>query len=353
MPTSICGWPVLDNPPWDDKRLGWFEVPGTGVKLFLRKDTAPLFVQIALEWHRTVAPLRKGECDGYDYRIARASSRYSDHSAGVAIDLNYGHEGAQGKPQMSDKQLKACALIAKKYSDVIIWGGPTWAGGSYEKEKYWDSMHWALKPGVTARQVKAVIARIQKVNAAPRPIDHPSLPKPAPVAAGRGAGWLRQFILSKGVSEPVARIIWIIGMRESGGDPGLVGPGKKESLNPRSAGLPHYDVGVFQQNNVWYPDVVKMFGPKANMFTLLDPDNAFAFLKYQSKNFTDWTAWGLRIGPKGEVGFDWKQYPKAWLAKNRKISEAETLRWAKQWIPVVKPPVKKVAVKKAPVKKAL
>ncbi len=162
MPSfSINGWAVIPTVTSDKLAVG--TVPGTNVRLRVREEFLPLALAIALDYHRQVAPLRYGECGGYNYRQANASSSWSDHSSGTAIDLNWGHEGAQGPrggmATMSRKQIEACARIKARYG-VLIWGGDKARGGDYALAKNWDPMHFALKPGVTTAQVRAVIAAL-------------------------------------------------------------------------------------------------------------------------------------------------------------------------------------------------
>jgi hypothetical protein len=157
MPRSINRWPVLGDHSAD---LATGTVPGTNIRLRMRRDVLPLFLALAADWHRQVAPLRKGECGAYDYRQARASSSWSDHSSGTAMDLNWAHEGKQGPrggmATMTPAQIKAAAALRTKYR-VVIWGGDKARGGDYRQPRYWDPMHYALKPGTTVADVKAVI----------------------------------------------------------------------------------------------------------------------------------------------------------------------------------------------------
>lgn len=161
MPYSINRAPVIDK---YDSRLKTGTVPGTDIRLTTAAWCLPLFLAIAAEWHRTVAPLRKGECGGWNFRLANAGAgAWSDHSSGTAIDLNWGHEGAQGPyggmKTMTAKQIAAAAAIKKKF-EVVIWGGDKARGGDYVQPKNWDPMHYALKPGTTAADVTAVMKKL-------------------------------------------------------------------------------------------------------------------------------------------------------------------------------------------------
>jgi len=160
MPSSINGWAVLN---WGDPRLKSIVVPGMTIKLSMRDVTAPLFAALAADYHKTVAPLRAGEVWSHDYRPARASAAWSDHSSGSAIDCNSAHEGAQGPhggmSTMTSAQIAACVALKHKYQ-IVIWGGDKARGGDYSNPKNWDPMHFALKPGTTIADVQAVIAKL-------------------------------------------------------------------------------------------------------------------------------------------------------------------------------------------------
>jgi len=166
MPTSINGWPVLDNPAWGDPRLATKPIPACPTrKLTMNKDVLPLFLAFASDYHREIAPLDTGALDdwSYDYRIARASGSWSDHSSGTAIDLNASKEGGLGYGPLAWWKQGKRALTARRLKrryKVLMWGGAKDLGGDYYLANDTDWMHWALKPGTTPGQVQAVIAEL-------------------------------------------------------------------------------------------------------------------------------------------------------------------------------------------------
>ena len=157
MARSIDGWAVLGTHSAD---LATGTVPGTSIRLTMHRAVLPLFLALAADYHRTVAPLRAGECGAYAYRESRLSSAWSDHSSGTAVDLNWNHEGAQGPTggmaTMAPSQIAACAALKAKYG-VVIWGGDKARGGDYANPVNFDPMHFAIRPGVTSAQVAAKI----------------------------------------------------------------------------------------------------------------------------------------------------------------------------------------------------
>jgi len=163
MATSINGWQVLDNPAWDDSRLTHAKIPGTPCVFYGRASVAPLFISLALDYHATIHPLTgSGDVDAYDYRIARASSSYSDHAAGVAMDIRASAEGAQGTSTYDwwVGAKSAAARVIKARYEIFIWGAASDLGGDYGNPRYFDSMHWALKPGTSQADVDRVIRKL-------------------------------------------------------------------------------------------------------------------------------------------------------------------------------------------------
>lgn len=163
MPTarSLNGWLALLP---SSLFLATGTVPGTEVRLRMRREVLPLFLALAADYHRAVAPLRKGECGAHNYRPAMGGGGWSDHASGTAVDLNWRHEGAQGPhggmATMSKAQVAACAALKRKYR-ILIWGGDKARGGDYAKPVNWDPMHFAIAPGVSPAEVAKVIAALR------------------------------------------------------------------------------------------------------------------------------------------------------------------------------------------------
>lgn len=163
MLVSLGGFPVLEQ---GSAQLKSARIPGTDdapIWLTMREDVLPLFLALAHDYDIKVAQLRKGECGAYNFRQSSLGG-WSDHAAGVAVDLNWNHEGAAGlwggMSTMSRTQIKACAALKKKYR-IVIWGGDKVRGGDYASPANWDPMHFALKPGTTREQVRATIAALR------------------------------------------------------------------------------------------------------------------------------------------------------------------------------------------------
>ena len=171
MAVSINGWPVIES--WGDPRLDKKPVPGCPTRsLTMRREVLPLFLALAADYHRTIAPLDQGDWDewSYNYRPARTSTAWSNHASGTAVDLNAGAEGALGTRtaawwKSARRNVKAWR-IRRRY-EIVNWGG--WAEyaddpRTAEREGWeaaWsDPMHWELKRGTTLADVQRVIAKL-------------------------------------------------------------------------------------------------------------------------------------------------------------------------------------------------
>jgi len=170
VPTSISGWPVLDNPAWGDPRAKKAKVPGVGTDLWVREEAWPLFSALVRDYNRLINKVTHS--DGYDYRPSRVpGAGWSNHSAGVAIDINASAEGAVGTGvnawwKQFNRNLKAQRI--RKIYEIVNWGASYdiaddphtpqtegWDNGSA------DAMHWELKSGTTVADVERVIKKLR------------------------------------------------------------------------------------------------------------------------------------------------------------------------------------------------
>ena len=158
--TTINGWPVIAN--GNSPMLKLFTIPGTKRKMRLRKDVGPYLVAFASEYHKLIAPIDEGTFDDWAWspvRDGRASSKISDHCAGVAIDLNAtGPDGRQGHGltwwiahPVKYRRLKA---LLRKYR--LLEAGITY-------KRFIDPMHYVIKEP----DVPAVLAEMEKLGITP------------------------------------------------------------------------------------------------------------------------------------------------------------------------------------------
>lgn len=74
---------------YGDPSLAVYTVPGTKVRVSLRREVAPLLLAVMAEWNAKVEPLDPHSCWGHAYRPIRGSSTdWSFHAPGIAVDLN-------------------------------------------------------------------------------------------------------------------------------------------------------------------------------------------------------------------------------------------------------------------------
>lgn len=159
MSRSENGWPVIKSQA--DRNLVITRIPGTGypgIPLRLQKDAAPILTYVAARVHAEVSDLKLGnkpgvqDEGGYNYRKMDTGTSFSNHASGTAIDLNW-TRWPMFRRKMSKKERTAAEAIASELSEVIRWGG------HYSPARV-DEMHWEIKPGVTAGQLKAFCRKL-------------------------------------------------------------------------------------------------------------------------------------------------------------------------------------------------
>jgi hypothetical protein len=121
---AINGFTVLG---FGHPALATYAVPDTGVRLCLRRETAPLLIAFTRDFHRHVERLNRRTCRGHSYRRIRGSSSWSFHAAGVAVDLNASAHPPGRPDTFSATQVEAIRglLTAYNYDGVPLlrWGG--------------------------------------------------------------------------------------------------------------------------------------------------------------------------------------------------------------------------------------
>lgn len=154
---------------------------------------------------------------------------------------------------------------------------------------------------------------------------------------GSGGQWLYDYLTSRGLSGDTLRVMWSIGMKESGGRPSLVAAGSAGSwtypevpgwINWNSSSSPHYDTGVFQINNVHLSRVKSMFGNNATMELMVEPDRNFELTRALSSNFRNLKPWGLASDGRS---FDWSSFPSGWRSRYQYASEQNYLNFYRQF----------------------
>lgn len=157
-------------------------VDAGGVRVNVHKDLAPLVAWLLEETARRGYKLRRGECWGYANRPIKGGSAPSNHSWGLAVDLN-----APANPQTD-----------RLVTDMPVWMPALWKawgfrwGGDYQPPTKKDAMHYEYvgTPDDLRRhlaRLKAVQGEAAKQPAPPKmevvPMYNPPIPIGAPVVA--------------------------------------------------------------------------------------------------------------------------------------------------------------------------
>lgn len=129
-----------------------------------------------------------------------------------------------------------------------------------------------------------------------------NVPATGGVGSGSGPEWLYKYLVSKGLRGNTLHKAWVIGMRESSGNPKLQSKDKYGG-SWTSAGPPHYDVGLFQINNRHLPTVQKRYG--GDMRQMLDLEKNYDMTTHMSNNWNNLLAWALESD--GQT-FNWSMY---------------------------------------------
>ncbi|XTZ13869.1 peptidoglycan-binding protein [Micromonospora echinospora] len=163
----------FDCVPYGSSKLATYQIPGTGVKVSLRKETAPLFVAFLRDFHRTVEPLDPKSCWGHAPRAIVGSSAPSRHWPGIAVDANATQHplGASGTFTAGERKAldKLLASFTYKGKRVFRWGG------NYSGRK--DEMHVEINVDRST-----ALAAVKALQTKP-----PTTPPPAPPSS-RKAG---------------------------------------------------------------------------------------------------------------------------------------------------------------------
>lgn len=318
---SLNHWPVFFD--YDDPGLATGVIPGTTRKVTLAKPVLPLFLHFLAAWNKEMPArlkLDRGPVDGFEPRQSRQSSGFSNHASGTAVDLRYDVLEADNQRHMTDAELVILKRILARYrtkdGHPVLSNGWSWGNTDEmhtELSQGWDvsakryttladvqevTKRLGIKPDGTSTVVSQVVGAITT--------------RPAQPVVQKGAVWCRIWLAQQGITGDTARILHALAGRESGWSPSMVyPPGEHDPAAVR----PPSDWGLWQVNSVSLDTVRKLYGPSATMRALLDPKANLRVARELSNGFTDWTPWGIgHVDAKtGQVVFDWRQYPQAWL----------------------------------------
>jgi len=169
MPTSQNGYSANDR-----SLIASYDLPGG--KVALRKgDVSVVLLWWAMEWHRTVEPLRWPGIWGYAERPIRGQTEVlSNHASGTAIDCNAPSHplGVAVAKTLTPAKVAAIRAMVDFCEGVVRWGG------DYSGRV--DSMHGEIVKGTAA--VKRLADKIRALAA--QPVAAVEKAPPGPLGSG-------------------------------------------------------------------------------------------------------------------------------------------------------------------------
>lgn len=147
---SQNGWPASA----DRNSIGVknFQVPNANRHFSCASAVAPILINFAAEFHKSIEPIDVGTYDdwGYNFAIIPNQSDYSNHASGTAIDINATLHPWKRTGTFSLVKLVRLHLLVRKYG--IRWGGDYQHG-------FVDPMHFEIVE--TPAQIRARIASMK------------------------------------------------------------------------------------------------------------------------------------------------------------------------------------------------
>lgn len=99
-------------------------VEAAGCSWIVRSEVAGLIVALVTAWHRTVEALDPAQCWSLACRAVRGGTAPSNHSWGLAVDLNSAKHPRLARGTFSASQVRAIrALLARPEFRNFRWGG--------------------------------------------------------------------------------------------------------------------------------------------------------------------------------------------------------------------------------------
>lgn len=141
MAKSLNGWSVIMTAA--DPRLRVIKIPGTNRTVRMRRAVAPVFAAFLADWHAEMPKRLKlddGPVDSWVFRKSRFTDGYSNHASGTAVDLRYDILKPDGKPHMSQTEMKILNKILDRYKTSD--GHRIFANGEWWRKP--DGMHTEL-----------------------------------------------------------------------------------------------------------------------------------------------------------------------------------------------------------------
>jgi hypothetical protein len=136
----------------DPKLISSFTVPGSSVKLNLRKGaTSVVLLDFAAWFNREIEPLKQAQCGGYNNRVIAGSKTKSNHASGTAEDLNWSEHPRGNRDTFTPAEQSKIRARLKYYEGVLRWGGDYVSTTD-------DDMHFEINKGIG--EVTRIAAKI-------------------------------------------------------------------------------------------------------------------------------------------------------------------------------------------------
>ncbi len=180
MVAMLHGFSVV---PYGSPLLGVFRIPGTQVRLSMRREVAPLLVAAVRDFNREVEELVPDWCWGHAPRRIAGTDHWSEHAWGGAVDLNAPRHQLGRRDTFTPGQRKAYDRILARYTyrgRRLLRSGKDFTGRR-------DDMHLEV---IGSRD--EVLAAVKLLQAPPRPRP----PKPGTHAPGSRLLELRDPVMS-------------------------------------------------------------------------------------------------------------------------------------------------------------
>jgi peptidoglycan hydrolase-like protein with peptidoglycan-binding domain len=188
----INGFTAVD---YGNPALGVYTVPGTAVRLSLRKEVAPLFLAFLRAWNAEVEKLDPKSCWGHAYRPVRGSTFTSFHACGIATDQDASRHplGTSPAANYSGHQIERIHNLLNRFTfagrRIFRWGG------DYTGRK--DGMHVEviLDRASALRAVAALQTKPARPVVKPPAVWHPTFPYKKGQPANHGALLIQRMLI--------------------------------------------------------------------------------------------------------------------------------------------------------------
>jgi len=213
---SINGFTVVS---YGNKAIGTYIVPGTGARINVRKEIAPILIGFATDFAKSVEPLNPRTCGGHNPRYIAGTKQWSRHAPGIAMDLNWDDHPMGRADTFRPGQVTTVRALLRKWSyngrPLIRWGA------AFRRK---DEMHFEIV--VDRALALAAVGTLQRPAPVMRAPATPASPiKQAPGSRDVKAG-CTSLRAGTGDPDPAGDVVYVqkfIGPSRAGAADGVAG----------------------------------------------------------------------------------------------------------------------------------